>query len=132
VIKATALVLVMAFMALISLAGVPARAKAVIARSQQALADMRNKELTELEKEHALQAHARSLFVAFFWITLLSAIALLIPLGIVLLLAHFEVVDFEAVLDATMSWPVLLIATVVGIAIWLIGKRARPSAPASP
>jgi len=117
-----ALVLVVAFMAMISLLGVPARAQVVVARSRQALADMRSKSLTDLEKEHAVQAHARSLFGSFFMITLLAAIALALPVALVALLASLEVVDFDTVMAATLSWPILIAATVIGLGMLALQK----------
>lgn len=113
-------------MALISLLRVPARAQAVAARSRQALTDMRSKSLSEIEKEHAVQAHARSLFGSFFVITLLSAIALGIPVGLIALLASYDVVDFDAVMAATLSLPILIAATVIGFGMLLLRKRPTP------
>ena len=123
-----ALALVMAVMALISLLGIPARAQTVIALSRQAVRDMRSKELSELDKEKAVQAHARRMFVAFFVIAALFAVALLVPIALVALLAWLGFADYDAVLDATMSWPILLLATVLGLGILLFGKRNKPAA----
>jgi hypothetical protein len=122
---AAALFLVVAFMALISRLGVPGRASAVVERSRRALADVRSNSLTELDKERAVQAHARSLFASFLVITALSAIALLLPVGVVWLLAAAGLLDFDAVLAATLSWPILLAATAIGIAMIVLLRRRR-------
>lgn len=121
-----ALGLIVAFMALLSLLRVPTRAQAVVARSRQAIADMRSTSLNELEKEHAVQAHARSLFSSFFVITVLSAVALGLPVGLVALLASLEVVEFDVVMAATLSWPILLAATAIGFAMFALRKRPTP------
>ena len=113
-------------MSLLSLLRVPTRAQAVVARSRQAIADMRSTSLNELEKEHAVQAHARSLFRSFFVITVLSAVALGLPVGLVALLASLEVVEFDVVMAATLSWPILLAATAIGFAMFALRKRPTP------
>ncbi len=117
-----ALGLVLAFMALISLFGVVARARQVIARSRQALADIRSTSLSELDKEHAVQAHARSLFSSFLVITLLSAVALAIPIGLIALLGAVDVVNYDSVLEATLSWQILLSATVIAAVMIAVSK----------
>ena len=112
---AAALFLVLAFLALLAVLRVPARAGAAIARARQAMADLRSKELDDDQKERAVQAHALALFGAFALLTALTAVALLLPAGVVWLAAQAGAVDFDAALDCTMSWPVLLVATVAAV-----------------
>jgi len=119
-----ALLVVVAFMALLMVFGVPRHANQVFARSRQALADMRSDTLGEEEKERAVQGHAIALFGAFALVTLLSALALAVPIGALWLLSLGDLVAFEPVLDATMSWPVLLAATVLGVLLFGMRRRA--------
>jgi len=120
---AAALFLVLGFLALLAALRVPSRAGDVVSRSRQALADLRSATMDELEKEQAVQAHAKALFGSFFVITALSAVALAAPAGVVWLMAASGLVDFDAALDATLSWPVLGGATVAGLAVvWLRRK----------
>ncbi|HEX5050317.1 MAG TPA: hypothetical protein VFZ65_00965 [Planctomycetota bacterium] len=120
---AAALFLVLTFLGLVARLGIPARAGDAVARTQRAVADLRNRDLSELDKEKATRAHASALFGLFLLITLLSAVALLLPLGAVWLVAAAGLCDFQAVLDATLSWPILLGATFAGIALLLRRRR---------
>jgi hypothetical protein len=103
--------------------GVLRRAKSVFARTRQALADVRSRELDELQKEQAMQAHAKALFVAFAIVTGASLAALAVPLAIVALAAATGIVDFDQVLAATMTWPILLAATVAGVGLSWVRRR---------
>ena len=109
---------VAAFFWLLQVLRVPARAGDVVARSRDALRVMRDSDLGEDAKEAAVQAHAKALFGQFFAITGSAAIALAAPLGVVGALHAAGVVSFDAVVDRTMSWPVLVGATVVGLVAW--------------
>ena len=120
---AAALFLVVAFMALLGAFGVPARAGAAVARSRAAIADLRNRALSDLDKEQAMQAHSRALFGLFLVITALSALALLLPSLLVWLGAVAGWYGFEAALDATLSWPILLGACVLGCGLYWLRRR---------
>lgn len=109
---AAALFLVLAFLALLALLRVPARASAAIARAKLAMAELRSAELSDDDKERRMQAHARSLFSSFLLLSTLLSVSLLLPVAIVWGVAQAGLVDLDAALEATLSWPVLLIATV--------------------
>lgn len=123
---AAAFLLVMGFLALLFAFGVPDRAKAAIDRSRQALAVVRDKQLSDLEKEKAMQEHAKRMFGLFATITLTSALALAIPVGIVALLDYAQVLDMQTVLDRTLSWQVLVAATVIGLAAFAVRRPESP------
>ena len=120
-----ALLLIVVFMLLLIVSKVPRHANRAFSRSRQALADMRSDTLTEEQKERAVQKHAIALFGSFALVTVLSIVALSLPAGVAWLLARAELLDFDATLAATLSWPVLLAATVIGLA--LFGRRRRPA-----
>lgn len=118
-----ALLLVLACLGLLRVLRVPQRAAAVLVRTKQAVADIRSKTLSDLDKERAMRAHSVALFGQFLLITALTLLALAIPAGVVWLLGKAELIDFEAVLDATLSWSVLLVATIAGFVVLFAGKR---------
>ena len=122
---AAAAFVVVGFLAIAQLLRIPARASAVIARSRAAVGVLRDSAMTDLEKEKAMQGHAKSLLASFFVITLGSAIALAVPVGVVLALDAAGVVEFDAVLDRTLSWQIILGATVLGFAVWFARKGRR-------
>lgn len=120
---AFALLLVLSFLLLLGAFGVLRRAKNVFARTRQAMADIRSRELDEVQKEQAMQAHAKALFVAFAILTGASLAALAVPLAIVALAAATGIVDFDQVVAATMTWPILLAATAAGVALSRVARR---------
>ena len=120
-----ALLLIVVFMLLLIVSKVPRHASRAFNRSRQALADMRSDTLTEEQKERAVQKHAIALFGSFALVTALSIVALSLPAGVAWLLARAKLLDFDATLAATLSWPVLLAATAIGVA--LFGRRRRPA-----
>lgn len=95
---------------------VPKAAEAVnLAR--HSLADLRNPELDDDAKEAAMRRYAKRLLALFFILTLGSAVAALIPFGIIYLLDIVHLVSFTAVLEATITWQ-FIVATVV---LYLLG-----------
>ena len=124
--SAAALLVVVLFMALLCVLGVPGRAQTILARSRQALSDMRDATLDDEEKERRAQGHAVALFVAFLLVTTLSAVARAAPLGAAWLCAQAGLLELEPVLDATVSWPVLLAATVLGVALFAWPRKRQP------
>ena len=121
---AAAAFVVLAFLALLQVLGVVQRALEVTRRSKQALGVIRDPAMSDLQKEAAMQAHAKALFKQFFVITAAAAVALAAPVAAVAGLHACGLVDFGAALDRTMSWQVLVGATVVG-ALVLRSTRSR-------
>lgn len=115
-----AVFVVFSFIALAHVLAIPKRAGAVLGRSRNAVRDLRNAELSDLEKEVAMRNHATNLFVQFLIITLSAALALALPVGLIALLDQWGVVSLDETLEATMSWQILVGATIVGLLIWRI------------
>lgn len=81
--------------------------------------------MSDSDKEAAVQAHSKALFGQFFIITASAAFALAAPIAVVAGMSWLKLVDFEAVLDRTMSWPMLVIATAGGLAMWRLLRSPR-------
>lgn len=120
---ALALFCVAGAMALLAAFGVPARAAAAIAAARQALAVVRSRELEPLAKERAVQAHARGMLFAFVVLVCRTALAFALPLAAVWLAHLAGLADFAAVLDATLSWPILLATVVAGVLVFATARR---------
>lgn len=106
------------FLWLLHLLRVPPRAADVVARARDALRVLRSRELGDEAKEAAMQAHAKAMFGQFFVITAAAAVALAAPLAALYALHAAGLVAFDAALERTVSWPVLVGATVIGLATW--------------
>lgn len=100
-------------------------ARAVLQLSGQVAAMLRDKSLSDLDKEKAMQRHSLGFFKGFCLITLGGAAALLVPFALVWLLDLAGLVSLEEALRVTMEWPFLIGATVVGIAVLVLQGRSR-------
>ena len=121
---AAAAFVVLAFLAALQASGVPRRAAEVANRARQAIGIVRDRTLSDLDKETAMRAHSKALFAQFLVITAWVAVAIGAPLAAVAGLHQLGVVDLDQTLDRTMSWQVLVGATVVG-ALGLRMTRSR-------
>ena len=122
---AAAAFLVLAFFWLLHVTGVPRRAADVVARARAAASVVRDQQMSDIDKEAAVQAHSKALFGQFFLITASAALALAAPAAVVAGMSWLGLVGFEAVLDRTMSWPMLIIATAGGLAMWRLLRSPR-------
>ena len=116
--------LVVSFLVLLQLLRVPARAAEVTRVGRRALATVRDRTLSDEEKEQAMRAGSLRLLVLFVVIALATAAALAIPAGLVALMAVAGWVDFDVAIERTLSWQILVGATIVGlIAMRLLARR---------
>lgn len=120
-----AIFVVAGFLVLARITGMLRCASGVLARSREAVVLIGNREMDELEKERAVQAHAKALFGSFLLITALSVVALGIPLAIVWLLDWCGLVALDAVMAVLISWQFLVIATGIGLLGWWAMRRMR-------
>lgn len=120
-----ALFVVAAFVGIAHLLRMVPRAQEVLARSRQAVADLRDPDLGEIERERAVQAHAGRLLLLFLILTASAAVALAVPFGAVALLDAAGVLSLDAVVDLTVS-PAFLVGTIAGgFAAWWVLRRRR-------
>lgn len=116
--------LVIAFLVLLQLLRVPAVVAEIGATGRLALQTLRDRALDDAAKEKVMRAGSLRLLLLFVRIALRTAVALAVPAGVVALLAAVDVVDFETVLARTLSWQILVGATVLGLlAMRLLPRR---------
>ena len=89
---------------------VPASLEAV-STAREAAFVMRDPALDDDEKESRVQAAALRLFRLFATITLRTVAALAVPVVVLAALAGLDLVSVPEVLDAALSWPVILAST---------------------
>ncbi len=92
-----------------------------VAIARNAAGVMRAPDLDDERKEAELQAAALRLFRLFGVIALKALVALAVPAAAVALLAAVGLVRVPEVLDASTSWPVIVVSTVVmavALAVW--------------
>ncbi len=123
---AAALLVVAAVVAILQALKVPRRALAVLDQGRSGWLALRNPSLSERDKELAARHHARRLLALGLGLSLASATALALPFGVIALLDVLGLIDFDAVLQRTLSpWFALVVAT-VGVCATAILRRSRP------
>ncbi|MCA8977429.1 MAG: hypothetical protein KDC98_22090 [Planctomycetes bacterium] len=117
--------LVASFLVLLQVMRVPSRVAEIGAVGRSALRTIRDPDLSDADKEKAMRAGSLRLFGLCGLIVIAVVAALAVPAGLVALVALTGLVDFDAALERTLSWQILVGATLVG----LFGMRllARPA-----
>lgn len=118
---------VVAFAAAIEVMDLPDRAREVGRRSAECVAVLEDPELDDDEKERALQQHSLRLFTLLAILVGGSVLALGLPLGGVALLDLAGAASLDRVLAVLQRVDVLVGATVLGGAAYLLVRRARGS-----
>ena len=117
---AAACFIVMAFLVIMRLLGVVSRVGEVVQSSRGALADLRNKNLSDVEKGRTMRAHALRLLVLFTTMTVSVVAAAAVPLGLVGLLDLADLVALGAVFELLVSWEFLLATVGLTFVVLLI------------
>lgn len=84
-----------------------------VSTARTAAGVMRDPALDDDAKESRIQAAALRLFRLFASITIRVAAAVLVPVATVALMGWLGLVDVDAVVAASLSWPVILGSTVL-------------------
>lgn len=119
-----AIFVILAFAGLLSWLGLGDMAADVRTRSQHSLAILRNPTLEDDAKEAALQTNARALFKSFVRLTAGLGLALFLPILLIWGIARTGIFTFDAVIDASLTWPFLLGGFIVFVAALLRSKRS--------
>ena len=121
---AGAIFLVVGFIVILKISRLVEKSTRVIDISKQAMTELGNAEMSDDDKEVAMQGHAKKLVGLFFLITLGGIAAVFLPIAVIWGLERFDLVSVDAVLNVALSWP-FLVATTVLIFIVLIVKRTQ-------
>jgi hypothetical protein len=121
---AGALFLVVGFIFILKISELVEKSTRVIGISKQAVADLRNSELSEDEKELAMQTHSKRLLGLFFLITIGGVAAVFLPYAIIWGLDTLDLISLDGVMNVALSWPFITATTVV-IVVVLVANRKR-------
>lgn len=105
---AGAILVCVAFVALARALGIFTKPFEVAATSRRAFQVMGDPALDDDAKEKGMRAHAKTLGRLFLTITTGAIVAAGLPVAIVWMLDAAGLLSFRAVLDALVSWPMLL------------------------
>jgi hypothetical protein len=120
-----AAVLVVAIIVLLKLFRLVPLARDAIQAARRSYAALRDPQLSDDEKEKALQAYALRLFGLFLLITLAAAAAFGLPVAALWLAGRWGLLSFTGAMDATLSWEFLVGTLVLFIVVVAIQGRRR-------
>jgi len=118
-----ALIVVAGFVFLLRALKLVPMAMEVTTVSRAALGVVQNPDLDDDAKGERMQQHAKRLFILFLLLTLGAAAALLLPVGLIWLLAQTGLLSYDGVIALLLSWQFLLATTVVAAVVVSIRSR---------
>lgn len=118
-----ALLIVVGFGAILHALKLVDKAREVVELARRSVSDLRNPELDDEAKEAAMRGYAKRLFGLFLILTLGSAVAVLIPVGVVYLLDVANLVSFTAVLETTVTWQFIAGTVVLYLVVWWVLRK---------
>ena len=118
-------ILVVGFVVLLKALGLVDKADKVMSKSKESVAVIRNTEMGDDDKEQALQANSKQLFILFFQLTLGCLAALLLPTAVVWGLDKAGVMSFDEVIAFTLSWQFLLGTTLLLVVLFYVMRKRR-------
>ncbi|HSG97433.1 MAG TPA: hypothetical protein VLA11_05540 [Woeseiaceae bacterium] len=121
---AGALFLVIGFIVILKIAGLVERSTRVIAISKQAVAVLRDEDMSDDEKENLMQSHAKQLAGLFFLLTIGGLAAVFLPFALIWAFDQAGLISVDSVLAVALSWPFITVTTVV-IIIAIVVSRKR-------
>jgi len=121
-----ATMLVVGFLIAIRVFDLMNRSRMVFQESARALAIIRRKDLTEVDKEKQLQRHALRLFGLFAFLVLGGGAGVAAPLAVVVLLEQVGWMKVGPVMARVVSLEFITISTVViGLVLFVFRKSGR-------
>ena len=119
-----AVILVIGFIVLIKYLKVIENSSKVLNIAKQSIVIIRDSEISDLEKEIAMQKHAKELFLFFLIITAGSLLALGIPAVLVWLMDLAGLLSFQSVIGTTLSWEFIVGSIIISIVVlWLMNRK---------
>ena len=124
---AGAVFLVIGFIIFMKLFFLVEKSLEVVNISKSAVKIVQNKNLTDYQKEIAMQKHAKGLMSLFFLITVGSIFAVMIPFGFIWLLEVVGVLRTDDVIQTTLSLEFIIVTLIITIVyFWLMrGKNGK-------
>lgn len=118
-----ALFLVVGFIVIFKVFRLVEHSRRVIGISKAAVTDLRDSGMSDDDKEVAMQAHAKQLFLLFFLVTFGAFAAVFAPLALLWVLDASGWISLDAVLAVALSWPFVLATSVVIVVAILVSRR---------
>jgi hypothetical protein len=114
------------FTVLIYLLGIIQKTRQTIEISQKAVEIIRDPSISDEQKQQLVQASSLKLFSLLGMLVIFTAVAILIPVGIIWVAELVGLVSLDGVLRLMVRWEFVTAATILGIAVYLaLSKWSR-------
>lgn len=120
---AGAIFLVLGFIFILKIFGLVEKSTRVINISKQAMTELRNTELSEDDKELAMQSHAKQLAGLFLFIVTGSLAAVFLPFLTIWGLDILGLLSIDAVMGVALSWPFIIATTVLLVLAFIVSRK---------
>jgi hypothetical protein len=91
--------------------------------ASRSMATLSNSSLSDDDKEAAMRRDSKALFLLFITLTAGLGVAIGLPLSLVWILAWAHIWTFDGVIDASLSWPLIVAGTVIFIVLLIRPTR---------
>lgn len=120
---AGAIFLVLGFIFILKIFRLVEKSTRVINISRQAMTELRNTELSEDDKELAMQSHAKQLAGLFLFIVTGSLAAVFLPFLTIWGLDTLGLLSIDAVMGVALSWPFIIATTVLLVLAFIVSRK---------
>ena len=119
-----AVLLVVGFLVIIKYLKVIEKSSQVISIAKRSIVIVKDSEMSDLQKEIAMQKFAKELLFLFLIITAGSILALAIPFALVWIMELAGLLSIQSVIALTLTWEFILASIVISIVVfWLISRK---------
>ena len=119
-----AALLVLGFVFLISAFDLVGRSSRVFVISKDVMRILKDPGLDDLEKEKSMQRYSKTLFLLFFHILFICAVAVIVPMGIIKLMDVAGLLSLQRVLTTMLSWQFIAASSIVVFALtWILRRK---------
>lgn len=115
--------IVLVFFTLLKMLRVITVSREVISLSSSVMNTMNDKQMSDLEKEKAMQTFSIRLFRHFLVILLGSAVAIGLPVLILWGLQWMGWVSLDAIIETTLTWEFIVASCLMGVVLWVFTRE---------
>ncbi len=120
-----ALFFTIGFVILLRLFAVAEKSSQVVSTAHRSYHTIRNKDLSDEEKEKALQENAKKFFILFISIAMGGGAAILAPLGILWTADRYGLLCLDGIFEVLVSPLFLIIASVLAVLVFIAPRSLR-------
>lgn len=117
--------IIISFISIIHFFGIIVKTEDTFKAVRNAFTDLQNSNLEDDVKEIALKGHAKHLFFLSIQILFITAIALILPILVLLVCEWFGALSLSSVITAAVSWKSILVSTAIALLFFRANLKHR-------